>query len=838
MKNIRQIEMCGRSTQILRNQKAYYSKLYKCKNIECEECGKVIKNKLINQINYYTNEYNLNRFFTLTTTKENKELSRTWEKIRKSIEELNKEVFIKRRMSRNKYDEEKAEEAYNNHIERIIEYELNCYYLFEYEGNKYKNYNNIGIKITELIMNNELEKSKELNLLPKNRTGYRAKKRMIDNQSKYKKRFINMYPKEKFNFFNDYKELFFAMIDTGKDNMEARKTMIRERVLKNTDNHNFEYVWFLEFQKNGAPHIHALSNYYFNYYSVHSAWTEDTNITKDINLDDWEDNGYKSDRIAEYVTKYLTKDTIETQKKLKAAGKSQNIMGSSNNLKLNLDYPIYELEEEDKIKDLQHIEIVKYKIPPSSFGKIEVPIQQFKAELKSDEALKKNEHLELIHKKFKDVEKEIEDFNKESFEEEKKTGKNLLKERREFKKEIWEVFNEYKNIESIKLIAKEITKRNKTIKIEKDKEISSDIDPVQKEFIEAVLDENYNIIMLNGKAGTGKSTSIKYLLDTISVKNLNVEVVSFTGKASAVIGGITNLEGKTIHRLAQAKYNNLPDFIHGENNLLETDIVIIDEISMCDVMTFASLLNSLKPETKIILIGDKNQLNPIKSNNVIKLLEEANLENVKTIELEKNYRSNDKINKLAMSVLEGEVHELKYERYNEETMHKLISEGYQILSNTNNMSHNINTSISRTKKDIRIGKYVYNLNDEVMVVKNDKAKKVFNGDILEIINYDGEYIYLKNIKNNKEVRYNLIDANSSIKPSTSITIHKSQGSEYEKVGIVLENKSLLLTNNLLYTAITRAKSEVIIFITDSSTDIDLLKKQSPEPYNISLRDFM
>ena len=99
MKHIKEIEMCGRSTSILKrlnSQNEYYYKRYTCKNIECETCSKVIKNKLINQINYYTNEYNLNRFFTLTTTKENKELSKAWIKIRDKINELNKEVYIKR----------------------------------------------------------------------------------------------------------------------------------------------------------------------------------------------------------------------------------------------------------------------------------------------------------------------------------------------------------------------------------------------------------------------------------------------------------------------------------------------------------------------------------------------------------------------------------------------------------------------------------------------------------------------------------------------------------------------------------------------------------------------
>lgn len=836
MKHIKQIEICGKSTQIMKSQNDYYYKRYTCKNIECETCSKIIKSKLINQINFYTNEYNLNRFFTLTTTKDNEELSKTWVKIRDKINELNEEVYIKRIMKKNKkYDEEKAEAAYNKNIEKIVEYELNCYYLFEYEGNRYKNYNNIGIRITNLIMNDELEKSKEISLLPRSKR--HIKKKLIDNQFKYRKRFKHMNPKEKFQFFNDYKELFFVMIDTGKDNVERRKTLIEERVLRNTDEHNFEYVWFLEFQKNGAPHIHALSNYYFNYYSIHNSWTEDTNITKDINLDNWEDNSYKSDRIAEYVTKYLTKDTLETQKTLKQSGQNLNIMGSSNNLKLNLDYPTYEVDEKDKI-DLQHIELLKYKLPPSSFGKIEDPILQFKDELKSDEALKKNEHLQLIHEKFKSIEKEIEEHAKLSLEKEKLINRSLLKERRSFKREKWEEFNEFKNIESSKLIAKEIAKRNKTIKIEKLREVSSDIDPLQKEFVEAVLNDNYNIILLKGKAGTGKSTSIKFLLDTINDEDLKIEVVSYTGKASAVIGNITKLEGKTIHRLAEAKYNNLPDFTHGENNLIEADIVIVDEISMCDLMTFSSLLNSLKPETKIILIGDKNQLNPIKSNNVITMLEEVKLENVKSIELEKNYRSQDKINKLAMQVLEKKADKLNYVNYNEEEVKELISNGYQILSNTNNISHEINSSISELKKDIKIGRYTYDINDKVMAVKNDKAKKVFNGDILEIVNYDEEYIYLKNIKNDKEVKYNFIDANVSIKPSSSITIHKSQGSEYEKVGIVLENKTLLLTNNLLYTAITRAKSEVIIFITDEKMDTTLLNHQSPEPYNISLKNFL
>lgn len=829
----KQIELCGKATQIMRDPNDYYYKRYTCKNIECETCSKVIKNKLVNQINFYTNEFNLNRFFTLTTTNDYKTLSKTWKKLKDKIAILNKELYIERIMLKNgRYDREKAEEAYKKHVDRIVEYELKSFYLFEYEGNRYKNYNNIGIRITNLILSNSLEKSEEIRLLPRSKR--RIKKKIIDSQAKYRKKFKDMTPKEKFHFFNDFKELFFVMIDTGKDNVEKRREQMANRVLKNVNDFTFEYCWFLEFQKNGAPHIHALSNYYFNYYSIHSSWTEDTNITKDLNLDSWEENSYKSDRIAEYVTKYLTKDTIETQKKLKKSGDNLNILGSSHALHLDLEYPVYEVEEKDKL-ELQHIELLKFKLPPSSFGKITDPIFQFKDELKSDSALIKNEHLQLIHEKFKEIEKEIENHAKLSIEKEKSINRSLLKERRKFKREKWEEFNEFKNMESAKLISKEIEKRTNTIEIRPNKEISNNIDPIQKEFIEAVVSNNYNMVLLKGKAGTGKSTSVKFLLDTIDTDNLKIEVVSYTGKASAVIGNITKLQGKTIHRLAEAKYNNLPDFTHGENNFIDADIVIVDEISMCDLMTFSSLLNSLKPETKIILIGDKNQLNPINSNNIITLLEEQKrFDNIKTVELEKNYRSEDKINKLAMNVLKGKSETLKYETYNEKDIDDLIEKGYQILTNTNDASHEININVSNRKNDIKIGKYTYDIGDTIMAVKNDKAKEVYNGDILKITAFDKENIYLENIKNNKEVKYNFIDANSSIKPATSITIHKSQGSEYEKVGIVLDNKTLLLTNNLLYTAITRAKTSVRIFIKDDSTDITSLNNKAVEPYQISL----
>ena len=182
--------------------------------------------------------------------------------------------------------------------------------------------------------------------------------------------------------------------------------------------------------------------------------------------------------------------------------------------------------------------------------------------------------------------------------------------------------------------------------------------------INDVLNPNNNIITLLGKAGTGKSTSIKFLLDSIDTENLNIDLVSLTGKASSVIGTITGREGKTIHRLASAKFNKLPDFEKGSNNKLNSDVVIIDELGMLDMMTFASLLTALKDDVKIIMLGDINQLNPIQSNNIISLMKniiDKNIsKSIKITELKNNYRSEDVINKLAMMVLYKKSNEFIY----------------------------------------------------------------------------------------------------------------------------------------------------------------------------------
>ena len=297
-----------------------------------------------------------------------------------------------------------------------------------------------------------------------------------------------------------------------------------------------------------------------------------------------------------------------------------------------------------------------------------------------------------------------------------------------------------------------------------------------------------------------------------------------------MIGTITGREGKTIHRLASAKFNKLPDFEKGSNNKLNSDVVIIDELGMLDMMTFASLLTALKDDVKIIMLGDINQLNPIQSNNIISLMKniiDKNIsKSIKITELKNNYRSEDVINKLAMKVLDKKSNELIYENFEIKNMVNFSNDGYQVITNTNDMAHKINMMKSESKSDVSIGQYVFDVNDKVMIVKNDKRKEVYNGDILTLNSFDDEYIFLSK-DNGDIISFDYADAYSSIKPAWAITIHKSQGSEYDKVAIGLDDKKPLLNINLLYTALTRAKNDVKICKVDG-VDVNLLSQPAKE----------
>lgn len=358
-----------------------------------------------------------------------------------------------------------------------------------------------------------------------------------------------------------------------------------------------------------------------------------------------------------------------------------------------------------------------------------------------------------------------------------------------------------------------------------------------------------NISIISGQAGTGKSTLIKKLIECINSVSANTEdikILSYTGKAvSRLNAEDLDIVANTIHRFLNIKEDD-----KFEIKLIDKKLgyIIVDEASMLDLKLMSILINSVSVNTKIILVGDIYQLQPIKAGSPF--LDMFNSDLFVKTELKKIYRYSNKATILnnALAIrnkdLKGIIEDndfiiLPYNSYNifSDTINeidKLLKEQYllediMILNSSNNLVNDINSYIStQLNKDNLINDERFNIADKVIQIKNNYEKDVYNGDtgiITSIINMNGQHIIKVKFDNKShEIVYvdNEID---ELNRAYALTINKSQGSEYKVVIIIIGNKAKLY-NSFLYVAVTRAREKVII-ISDKNKFYNALNKNNP-----------
>ena len=316
-----------------------------------------------------------------------------------------------------------------------------------------------------------------------------------------------------------------------------------------------------------------------------------------------------------------------------------------------------------------------------------------------------------------------------------------------------------------------------------------------------------------------------------------------TGRASRRLSEITNKEAKTIHRLLNYQPGIGPLF--GPNKPLDCNAIIIDEFSMVDFLA-KDLLRAISYGTRILIVGDKDQLPPVGAGNVFKDLLDSD---VPVVELTKIFRQaqESQIVSNAHLVNQGkpitrnsdstDFYYLKTENNNqilrltEKSVLRLLEKGYDIdeiqvlvptrkdhvgVNNLNDILQKATNPIA--EKEIKYGKKLFRINDKIMQTENNYEKDVFNGDIGKIVDisplYDeGEKVEdeaLHVMFGDKLVIYRSSELDQ-IELAYATTIHKSQGGEYKAVIMVLgSNHKNMATRNLVYTGMTRAEDFLCI----------------------------
>ncbi|MDD3946419.1 MAG: ATP-dependent RecD-like DNA helicase [Clostridia bacterium] len=361
---------------------------------------------------------------------------------------------------------------------------------------------------------------------------------------------------------------------------------------------------------------------------------------------------------------------------------------------------------------------------------------------------------------------------------------------------------------------------------------------------------NRGTVVITGGPGTGKTTIIKCILSLMSARGHKVLLAAPTGRAGKRLAEATDCEAKTIHRMLGMDFSSgKPVFKFNELNNLETDVVIIDEISMADIYIFNALLKAMPQGARLILVGDKDQLPSVSAGNILADIIDSDM--LPVISLTEIYRQDanslivlnaHRINRGEMPVIDNASRDFFVSNVEEgerqvEAVVSLLTErlpkyldcsirNIQVLSpmkkgiaGVNNLNVRIQEAVNPYGKEITINGTVFREGDKVMQTVNnydlqwekgvEQGEGVFNGDVGYLTEIGKETLTV-DFEDGKCAVYG-VESREELIPAYAVSVHKSQGSEFRAVILVLSNAGYMLLNrNLLYTAITRAREAVVI----------------------------
>lgn len=362
--------------------------------------------------------------------------------------------------------------------------------------------------------------------------------------------------------------------------------------------------------------------------------------------------------------------------------------------------------------------------------------------------------------------------------------------------------------------------------------------------------------IITGGPGTGKTTIIRGVIDSFERAGKTVLVAAPTGRAAKRIEEATNYSASTIHRMLKISPEKR-GFVHNENNPLKADAVIVDEFSMVDFFLFYSLLKAISQHTRLIIIGDKDQLPSVGPGNVLRDIIASDY--FKIIYLNRNFRqtADSLIIENAYRINSGD--QLIFKPYaddldfifihvtNEtqalEKVKRIIdyyiddfnynSPDFQVLTpmyrgdaGIDNLNIQIQDKFNRQPLCVRKEKFEFKRWDKVMQLKNNYEKEIFNGEQGIVADWNKNEKKLMVDFDGSFIEYNVEDLDE-LTLSYAVSVHKSQGSEYDMVVLVmLPSHSIMLNRELFYTAATRARKKLIL-ISDPQTVQRAVLNSSP-----------
>ena len=423
--------------------------------------------------------------------------------------------------------------------------------------------------------------------------------------------------------------------------------------------------------------------------------------------------------------------------------------------------------------------------------------------------------------------------------------------------------------------------------IEKNAELQ--LEDMQREAVKAAILNG--VCILTGGPGTGKTTTINAMIRFFESEGLDIMLAAPTGRAAKRMSETTGCEAKTIHRLLELTYmeekENKAHFGRNDENPLETDVIIIDEMSMVDLQLMHVLLKAVSVGTRLILVGDQDQLPSVGAGSVLRDLIESNC--FRVIRLSKIFRQAEqsdivvnahKINRGEMISLDNKSKDFfflkrqdanviisvmltliqkKLPKYVEADMLDIqvltpMRKGMLGVERLNTILQQYLNPPDKSKAEKEVGSKLFRVGDKVMQIKNnyqleweiatkyglviDNGIGVFNGDIGRVIDIN---LYTEKMKvefEEKKIVEYPFQLLEELELAYAITIHKSQGSEYPAVIIpLLQGPRQLYHRNLIYTAVTRAK-KCVTLVGDDLVFQDMIQNTFEQNRYTSLAEYL